>query len=181
MDRLLPNNLAKALMEAIGLALPQSKLVASIAATRASTRTRCESSAGVLRGAMALAFLAASCGHEAVAPDSDQEEVREPDIWLVAATTVEALGGRAVIDLARISMGEIGIATVPARDLDPELAAAGPNPICSRSFDAGYFERVAFARCVRNASKNDVCGNGGSKFKLEVAKDAEEFHVHCPA
>ena len=66
-------------MEAVGLTLPQSKLVASTA-THASTRTRCESGVGTLWGAMVLAFLAASCGHEAVAPNSDQEEVREPDM-----------------------------------------------------------------------------------------------------
>lgn len=132
--------------------------------------------------ATALVVFGTSCEKSQVAEpnvsaDSVDAKVRK---WRVAFAKAEALGGWAFVELSK-SDTEFLVRAAP-KPPSPEIGvmARGPDPICETTTDEGLDGLEEFADCARQASEDDVCGNGGETFMLEINKDEGSIHLHCP-
>ncbi len=133
-----------------------------------------------LATALGSVVAAAACDTSPTLP-SQPTEATEPDIWEVVFEMTEALGGRVAVGFSQFEEeGVIRISVLPPSTLPPGAMESDDDPICSKSFDSGWWGNMKFAKCVTNAMEIDVCNNGGQDFKIEMVWGKEKFHTYCP-
>ncbi len=113
--------------------------------------------------------------------ESALELDREAITWAGIILTVEALGGRANVDLSG-GEGSTTISVLPPRGSDQANVTLGSDPICETTAEEGLegLGLEGLAECAREGSERDDCGNGGGLFRLEVKTGEAYVRLHCP-